>query len=482
MKRLGLIVAFAIPLAAAGPFVKVRVSSGGGSTVIDLPAERYVAGVLAGESSVFRSDSALRAMALAARTYAVRLRGRHSAEGFDFCSSTHCQRVDLKSITPRLESIAEETAGELVWFRGRPAFTPYSRACGGQTENAAALWPDLASPYLKSHNDEWCRRAGVRPWQWSGDPVAIVQALVRSGLRVPRKLAGISIAKRTASGRAAVLTLIGAGESLPVSAGSFRLAVARDLGWNSIASEFYEVKTGGGRLEFQGRGSGHGIGLCQSGADQMGTEGRTYRDILAFYYPGTAVGVTAQGLSWQRLGGATLALWTTEPQRDGGVLAIAEREMHGALERTAWQPPRGADIRVYPDVDSFRNATGEPGWVAAYTSGRHIHLQPVAVLRSRGALESTLRHESMHLLLESRAAPELPIWFREGLAGYLAGSRTRPTGAVPPEVRRAYSDSIRVVTGLAQRYGEATVLGWVSAGLPPDVRNASSNHAATNSR
>jgi len=102
--------ALAVPLWAASPVLKVRV----GSTVLDLPLERYVAGVLAGESSVFRSDAALRAMAVAARTYAVHLRGRHSAEGYDFCATTHCQRVDMEAITPRLESIAEETAGEFL--------------------------------------------------------------------------------------------------------------------------------------------------------------------------------------------------------------------------------------------------------------------------------------------------------------------------------------------------------------------------------
>ena len=69
----------ALPLAAAQP-VKVRLAN----RTVEMPIERYVAAALAGESSVFRSSEALKAMAVAARTYAVRLRGRHSAEGFDF--------------------------------------------------------------------------------------------------------------------------------------------------------------------------------------------------------------------------------------------------------------------------------------------------------------------------------------------------------------------------------------------------------------
>src|ERR1019366_4323046 len=312
LARLWLALALAVPLCATSPAVKVRVETARGAAVLDLPMERYVAGVLAGESSVFRSDAALRAMAVAARTYAVRLRGRHAAEGYDFCATTHCQRVDMEGITLRLASIAEETAGELVWLEGKPAFTPYTRDCGGRVEDAAVVWPDLAAPYLKSHPDAYCPRAGTEAWQWDGDPAKIVKALLGSGRRAPHTLAVITIVTRSASGRALTLSLTGAAESVRISAGSFRFAAGRELGWNTVRSDLYEIQSGGGRVLFQGRGAGHGVGLCQRGAEQMGAEGRSYRDVLAFYYPGTAVGITARGLAWQRLGGERVALWTTQ--------------------------------------------------------------------------------------------------------------------------------------------------------------------------
>ncbi len=91
-----------MPLAAAPATVKVR----NGGEIVEISMERYVAAVLAGESSVFQSDEALKAMAVAARTYAVRMRGRHGVEGFDLCDTTHCQRLDLKSVTSRLENAA----------------------------------------------------------------------------------------------------------------------------------------------------------------------------------------------------------------------------------------------------------------------------------------------------------------------------------------------------------------------------------------
>jgi stage II sporulation protein D len=462
--RAALIAVLAMRLSAAPVFFKVR-----GATVMDVPMERYVAGVLAGESSVFRSDEALKAMAVAARTYAVRQRGRHAAEGYDFCTTTHCQRLDLDAITPRLESIAGETAGELLWFRGKPAFTPYTRDCGGRTEDAGDVWPDQAMPYLKSHGDPYCTRGATAAWTWAVDPRQIADALLHSQLHAPARLEQVSIARRTASGRALVLTLSGGGEAEPISASSFRFAIGRSLGWNTILSELYEVQTAGGRVVFQGRGAGHGVGLCQLGADQMGAEGRSYREILAFYYPGTAVGITARGLAWQRLGGDKVALFTTQPERDGAVLALAERAAREWVERTRWPVPPHVEIRVYPDLDSFRNATGEPGWVAGYTQGRRVHLQPAEMLRSRGVLEGTVRHEMLHVLVESCAAPDLPLWFREGLVGCLADGRR-------------HGEAASTVANLIQRYGEATVLDWVSRGLPPEVKNSSASHAATKSK
>ena len=473
MIRLWLALALAVPLCATPLTVKVRVPTARGAAVLDLPLERYVAGVLAGESSLFRSDAALRAMAVAARTYAVRLRGRHAAEGFDFCATTHCQRVDMDGITARLVSIADETAGELLWFEGKPAFTPYTRDCGGRTEDAAVAWPDLAAPYLKSHPDPYCTRAGTEVWQWDADPANIVKALVAAGLRTPPALTGIAVVSRTTSGRAIALSLTGAGEPIRISAGSFRFAVGRELGWNTVRSDLYEIRSASGRILFQGRGAGHGVGLCQRGADQMGAEGRSYRDILAFYYPGTAVGITARGFAWQRLGGESVALWTTQPDRDASVLEIAERESRRVTQRTNWPWPARVEIRIYPDLDSFRNATGEPGWVAGFTGGRRIQLQPASVLRSRGVLVETVRHELFHVAVESRAAAGLPLWFREGIVAYLTG---------PASARRAYAESIHAVAELVNRYGEAAVLDWVARGLPPEVRNTSTSQAPTKSK
>jgi len=466
--------------------IKVQLRTARGTNITSLPLERYVAAVLAGESSVFQSSEALKAMAIAARTYAVRMRGRHASEGFDLCDTTHCQRLDLDAISPRLESAAADTEGELLWFQGKPALTLYTRDCGGRSEAGD-------EPYLKSHEDIYCIRATTPPWHWTGDPRQILEALQSSQLRAPRTLDGISILDRTGSGRASTLLLRGGSESVRISAGSFRFAVGRDLGWNTLRSDRYEVHASNGRFSFDGSGAGHGMGLCQNGAEQMGLAGKSYREILAYYYPGTAVGLTGRGLAWQRLGGEVISLMTTQPDQDRVALASAERIVKALAQRTRWTIPQNIELRVYPDLDSFRNATGDPGWVAAHTSGRRIHLQPVGTLRSRNALDSTLTHELAHVLIESQGGPSLPFWLREGLAAYIEKGRGSGVARIPSDsdlrqtgdpalARRAYADATAMVATLVERYGESAVFDWVKRGVPPEVTNASTSHAVTKSK
>ena len=463
-------------LGAAAGTLKVRVKS----ATIEMALDQYVAAVLAGECSTFRSDEGIKAMAVAARSYALNLRGRHTAEGYDLCATTHCQRLDLDAVTPRLASLAAQTSGELLWFEGKPAFACYSRSCGGTTEGAHAVWPDLRAPFLGSHADPYCARQGAGEWHWSARAAEIAAALGKAHLRAPAEIQSIAIAQRTGSGRARVLTLAGTGEPVRVSASSFRFAIGRALGFNTVRSDLWSVAREGAQLSFVGTGDGHGVGMCQLGADQMGVEGHGYREILAFYYPGAVLGLTARSLAWRRMGGETVALMTTQPERDGTVLAAAERQVKEIGERYGWTAPGGVEIRVYPDVETFRNATGEPGWVAARTSGRRIHLQPAAVLRVRGALDSTIHHELLHVFVEAQAAPGIPVWFREGLVGYLEHAAKAGSGDAPESdlrqtedadrARRAYAAATRKVADLVERYGASPVLGWLKTGLPAGVK------------
>ena len=455
----------------------IRTEDGHLALTLTVPLEEYVAAVLAGESAGFRSEQALAAMAVAARTYAVRFQGRHQSEGYDFCDTTHCQDLRIGAISVRLRQAAEATEGELLWFEGSPASTFYGKDCGGVTEAAALVWPDLKAPYLRGHDDPHCRTSG---WTSAILKQELRKALLASGIRVPPQLDSLRIIERTPSGRAARLQAGG----LSIAASSLRFAAGRALGWNRIRSDLYELTDSGDRFVFEGRGSGHGVGLCQAGADRMGQDGSSYRQILEFYYQGTALGVAAQGFPWQSLAGERVTVITTKPREDQTLVPLADRLALAAEQRCGLRWTAVPRLRVYPTVAAFRDGTGEPGWVAASARGSVIRLQPAPVLRSRGALESTLRHELLHALVESHARPGLPLWFREGMVEVLTASqkskvKSQKSKVIPPEdsaflrgreeAQRAYAAAVDCVVELVDRFGEPVVLGWIERGLPPNV-------------
>lgn len=416
--------------------------------------EDYVAAVLAGESKDFRSGEALKAMAVAARTFAIRFRGRHRKEGFDFCDTTHCQNLRLDAVTRREKDAASATAGELLWFQGAPAATYYSKDCGGVAEAASTVWPDMSAPYLAVKPDPFCPR---KPWDAAVDRSRFAAALRDSGLNAPGRIESVQIAARSSSGRALRLAIRGGGGQVVLSASAVRFALGRSLGWQTLPSDLYEVRSAGDRILFRGYGSGHGVGLCQLGADAMGIAGKNYREILAAYYPGTISGLTAQGLRWQRLGGERVEVFSTRPSRDASWVAKADALLRRAETQTGMPMDRRPLIRIYPSVSVFRDSTGEPGWVAGDAQGRVIRLQP-------DPPEQTVYHELLHLVLEQRANPSVPSWFREELAQYLAGDAGQNG-----RMRR-----------LVARYGKAAVTGWLTRGLPPELKNSNSSQAVTN--
>jgi stage II sporulation protein D len=129
----------------------------------------------------------------------------------------------------------------------------------------------------------------------------------------------------------------------------------------------------------------------------------------------------------------------------------------------------------------FRNATGEPGWVAASTRGNRIRMQPGKVLGTR--VESTLRHEMIHLLLDARTASQTPLWFREGVAMLLSGDVPNATPTLPPQrmesilsrrgddqqMQAAYRSALATVARLEHEVGRDTLLRWLRGGIPSGV-------------
>ena len=276
--------------AASASGATISASDGRLQVTLRMTMEEYVAGVLAAEATSFTSPESLKAMAVAIRTYATRFRARHSADSYDFCDSTHCQALHLSTSAAegRFLDAARATAGEILMYDGKPATTYYHQDCGGTTEAAGIGWRDVNTPYLTQQTDPYCTRASHEEWNAEISQNDLAKALVAAGITPPPGWHAIEVVTRTPSGRAHKLRLTGV-TNLLIAAAALRLAVARSLDGDQIRSDLFAVRAEGSSYIFSGVGSGHGVGLCQAGAAEMGIEGKTYDEILSFYYPGTTL-------------------------------------------------------------------------------------------------------------------------------------------------------------------------------------------------
>ena len=230
----------------------------------------------------------------------------------------------------------------------------------------------------------------------------------------------------------------------------------------------------------------------------MAVEGKDYREILDFYYPGTQLAKQGAAAQWQKRSSEHFELESIAPEQDESVLPVAEKLLADEEKNVGWDVSFRVQLKVFATMDAYRDQTGQPGWVAASTRGRVIRLQPLATLKNKGVLESTLRHELLHLLVEERARAGTPVWFREGLVLYLSNSPEQATAhdatrdamtieqietileksQKRDEVEKAYAAARTRVASLVREHGKETVLGWLSRGIPRSIANGDGDRAA----
>ena len=148
--------------AAAPRTLRVGIAKpGGGYSVTTMPLESYVARVVAGEAARDSAPSALEALAITVRTFALANINRHRADGFDLCDQTHCQVV--RTATAITDRAALATAGRVLLHDGAPASIYYGASCGGRTEIPSHVWPGADDPsFLPSRDDDACEGAPAR--------------------------------------------------------------------------------------------------------------------------------------------------------------------------------------------------------------------------------------------------------------------------------------------------------------------------------
>lgn len=468
---------------------EIRAAHRGPRVIIPLDPETYVTGVLVGEASTLQSGQALAALAVLARTWALRSRGRHRKDGYDFCCLTHCQAFSMPSengiqISPALAEAARKTSREVLMYRGELADSYFGADCGGATEAAGNLWPDRAQPYLRSIADPYCAASEHSYWQREIS-LSTISAILREnmGVALAGPLRDFEVDEKDSSGRAQGLRAVG-GTSQRIDANAFRYAANRQLGWNTLKSNLYRLERRDDSIVFIGRGLGHGVGLCQAGADQMGRLGIPYEKILAMYFSGTEVARAAPTYLDPVLSSEHFEIFFPERERRwvDETLQALETSRRRLGERAEGLPSK-VRVETWSATVEFIRATNQPGWVGGSNDGRSIALQPLSKLKTKGILNRTLQHELAHLVVRRRRAPGVPAWFEEGLvlcltredpAGGRAmrvAGRTLEESVLRPrsedEMKAAYARALERVRKLARARGEAAL--WEALEHPTDA-------------
>jgi len=274
---------------------RMRIEAGpDGLTATNLiHVESYLKGVLRGELPRYFHRETFRAQAITARTYALYQKLKHGPKrSYDVLSTTASQvYIGVDAEGHKAVEAVDYTRGiVLTWDspRGREIFsTYYSSTCGGMTQSVANVKPEPEIPPLAGGVAcPYCHDAPHYRW----DPVRLTKTFVTEQLRGRfSHLAGLKTVQQlvvlghTPDGHATRIKVVDAdGKSFKLRAEDFRLA----MGGNRLKSTRFRLVAERDAFVFEnGRGYGHGMGMCQFGAEGMARQGFTAGQILRHYYP-----------------------------------------------------------------------------------------------------------------------------------------------------------------------------------------------------
>ena len=293
----------------------------------ELPVERYLTSVISSEMSATASLEFLKAHAVISRSWLlaqmakrqrqekggasffsfikkddelIRWYDRDDHTIFDVCADDHCQRYQgiTKQSSPAVEQAILATRGQILAYENEICDTRFSKCCGGQTEEFQYCWEDTPKPYLVSFHDPYCNTNDKHIlsqvlndfdqetpdfYRWTVEYTQEeLSELVNRKLKDDfGTITDLIPLERGKSGRIWKLKIVGSKKSFTIGK---ELEIRRALSETHLYSSAFEVEKQGDRFILHGSGWGHGVGLCQIGAAVMGEQGKTYDEILLFYY------------------------------------------------------------------------------------------------------------------------------------------------------------------------------------------------------
>ena len=250
-----------------------------------ITVEEYLQGVVPEEMPAEWNPEAVKAQAVAARTYALRQRKRHAKEGFDVCATTHCQQYGGVAVERAAANQAvKATSGEVLESHGALVDALFHTDSGGMTENSEDVWGSRID-CLRAAKEV---RTETYPWEKNITVQKFSELLAKRGKNIGTlkkiELSPIKIGKaakdRTVSGRVKQVTFVGKNGKASITGNDLRSMLG-------LKSTLFGMTMNRNVLFIKGYGWGHGLGMSQHGAKAYAdSEHYDYKQILQHYYRG----------------------------------------------------------------------------------------------------------------------------------------------------------------------------------------------------